>query len=366
MSLAGDIIDRVFFPGRDVHAIPVLDGGFSPNLKLEQAAPLARIERPDAVAFDPDGGIFVSAGKAILGIAPDGTALPFAEVATGAGAIAWTAAGTLLACVDGQGLQAFDRAGKGIGRLDAVDGTPIRCPTAVAVAADGTIFLTDGSRRNGTGEWLQDLMQNRPGSGRVIACNGDLSAPRILADDLSWPCGIAVSHGEDAVLVTESWRHRLLSLPRSGGSATVLVRNFAGYPSRIARGGRRDYWIAFFALRSQLTEFVLRERRFRERMMAQVPPAFWIGPSLGGQFDYREPTQVGRIKKLGIQKPWAPARSYGLVGRLDGSGTTLDSLHSRVSGSFHGVTAACEHDGRLAIVSKGHGKLALVPLAAAG
>jgi ABC-type sugar transport system ATPase subunit len=41
MSLARDIIDRVFFPNREVHAIPVLDGGFSPNERLDQARQLS-------------------------------------------------------------------------------------------------------------------------------------------------------------------------------------------------------------------------------------------------------------------------------------------------------------------------------------
>jgi hypothetical protein len=97
-------------------------------------------------------------------------------------------------------------------------------------------------------------------------------------------------------------------------------------------------------------------------MMKTVSPSLWIGPTLGGRFDYREPTQIGRIKKLGIQKPWAPPRSYGLVARLTESGGAVESLHSRVSGNLHGITAAIEQDSRLLIVSKGHGKLVATPL----
>ena len=73
--------------------------------------------------------------------------------------------------------------------------------------------------------------------------------------------------------------------------------------------------------------------------MKTVPPELWIGPTLDGRFNYREPTQIGRIKKLGIQKPWAPPRSYGLVARLNGDGEAIESLHSRVDGRIHGVTA---------------------------
>jgi hypothetical protein len=123
--------------------------------------------------------------------------------------------------------------------------------------------------------------------------------------------------------------------------------------------------MAFFALRTQLTEFVLRENAFRTRMMANVPPHLWVGPTLGGTFDYREPTQIGRIKKLGIQKPWAPPRSYGLVARLDANGRVIESFHSRASGRFHGVTAvAVDHD-RVLVLSKGHGKIAELPVVGA-
>ena len=52
--------------------------------------------------------------------------------------------------------------------------------------------------------------------------------------------------------------------------------------------------------------------------------------------------QIGSVKALGIQKPWAPPRSYGLVIRLGEDGKPLYSLHSRVDGINHGVVAALE------------------------
>jgi DNA-binding beta-propeller fold protein YncE len=366
LSLARDIVDRIFFPDRDVHAIPVLDGGFSPNQRLEECDHLAGFVGADALAFGPDGRLYVSAADSVL--ACDGDRFQsrqiFATVDTTAGALAWTNDGVLLVGIADRGVRAFDRNGEPIATLSEAGGAPVTCPTAIAVAADGTVFVTDGSRHNGPEQWLRDLMESRPPSGRLIACGPGLRDARVLADGLSWPAGVAVAHDEQEVLVTESWTHRLSAVSRTDGRVRLIVKNFAGYPARLARAPGGNYWAAFFALRTQLTEFVLREHSFRERMMERVPPELWIGPSLGGRFDYREPTQIGRIKKLGIQKPWAPARSYGLVARLDATGYALESLHSRVSGTLHGVTAAVEHDGRLVIASKGHGKLALCPLGA--
>ncbi|QEX21836.1 hypothetical protein FRZ61_17650 [Hypericibacter adhaerens] len=364
MSLARDIIDRVFFPNRDVHAIPVLDGGFSPNQRLEQAEVLASFEAPDSLALGPDGRLYVSAGPAIHACSGSRLDKPeiFARAEAPVSALRWTGDGRLLAAVDGRGLHAFDRGGKLVARLDALGGVPLRCVTAIAVAADGTVYATDGSRHNEAAQWLTDLMQNRRGSGRLIAAASDLSNPRLVKDGLSWPAGVAIGHDEKEVLVGEAWAHGLSAVSRADGSVRRLVRNFVGYPGRICRSAKGGYWVAFFALRTQLTEFILREPIFRMKMMEQVPPDLWIGPTLGGKFDYREPTQIGRIKKLGIQKPWAPPRSYGLVARLDEQGQALESLHSRVSGNLHGITDVAEIGTTLYAVSKGHGKVASVAL----
>jgi hypothetical protein len=315
-----------------------------------------------------DGGFLVSTGHSVVRIRADGGSKSelFAEFDGTVGALALAPDGRLYAAVAGQGVALLDAGGRRIGQIGEAGGRRLGCVTAIAWAADGEVLVTDGSAANDAEHWLQDLMEKRPASGRLIACKPDLSDARVLADGLSWPAGVAVGRGGDRALVTEAWTHRLISVPRAGGERKVLVKNFAGYPCRIAPASKHGYWIAFFSLRTQLTEFILREDDFRARMMAEVPPSLWIGPTLGGVFDYREPTQIGRIKKLGIQKPWAPARSYGLVARVDESGTAIESLHSRVSGHLHGVTQATEADGRLYFVAKGHGKLCAVDLTEAG
>lgn len=369
MSLARDIIDRVFFPNRDVHAIPVLDGGFSPNERLEQARQLAEpYDRPDSLLLDGSGILFVSAGQTVLACSGTDFGLRkiFARFDAQVGCLAWSERSGLLVCVSGRGVCSLDREGKVRNWLESVEGEPIRCPTAVAIANDGCVFLADGSRHNTFEQWLPDLMQKHSPSGRLIACDPSLLNARILARGLAWPSGVAVAHDEQNLLVSESWMHRLNLFGRSGKDRRILVKNFTGYPCRIVRGLEQDYWIAFFALRTQLTEFVLREHAFRTRMMAKVPPHLWVGPTLGGTFDYREPTQIGRIKKLGIQKPWAPPRSYGLVARLDANGHVIESFHSRTSGKFHGVTSVVVDNDRprLLVASKGHGKIAELPVAA--
>ncbi len=366
MSLARDIFDRIFHPNRDVHAIPVLDGNFSPNERLDRAIVLgAAFDAPDALALSGDGTLYVSSGRCVYACEGDdfGQRRTVATFDAEAGALAWSPSTGLLVALSGQGMCAIDERGRIIARLDSAGGSALRCPTAIAVGDDGTVFVTDGSRHNAVADWHRDLLEKRPPSGRLIACDSRLSNPRVLADHLDWPGGVTVSHDGRGLLVTESWAHRLSLFPVGGGTPDVLVKNFAGYPCRISRAARGDYWLAFFGLRTQLMEFVLREDDFRRRMLATVSPDLWVGPRLGGSIDYREVMQIGRIKKLGIQKPWAPPRSYGLVARIGGDGNVRESLHSRASGEVHGITAViAENGGRVIAVSKGHGKLVGLPV----
>lgn len=367
MSLARDIIDRVLFPNREIHVIPVLDGAFSPNQRLDQAQNLGpEIDRPDDLALGPDGALYVSSGASILRCegADYADRREFVRFESPVGGLTWTADGRLLACISARGLCALGQDAGILGWLDSVEGAPLSCPTAVTVASDGAIYVTDGSQRNAPERWLHDLMQNRPASGRLISCDAQLGGARVCADGLSWPSGVVASHADDEVWVCESWAHTLVAFSRANDRRRVIVKNYAGYPARIARGAAGDYWLAFFALRTQLTEFVLRERKFCEAMMEKVPPELWIGPTLDGRFNYREPTQIGRIKKLGIQKPWAPPRSYGLAARLRANGEAIESLHSRVDGRVHGVTSVRVAGSRVLAVSKGRNCLVQLPVPA--
>lgn len=365
MSLIGDIIDRVLSPNREIHGIPVLDGAFSPNQRLDQARQLGdEITRPDDIALGQDGALYVSTGNRILRCtgADFDTRAVFATLDGPVGGLACAPDGRLLACVSGAGLVALSPSGEIVSKLESVGGEKIACPLSVSVAPDGALYLTDGSRINRPEQWLADLMQRRAPSGRLIVCNSSLGEARVRADRLAWPLGVVISGDGKEVWVAESWAHRLSAFSRVGDDQRVIVKNYTGYPARLAQGADGEIWMAFLALRTQLTEFVLRERGFCEEMMRTVPPELWIGPALDGRLNPREPTQIGRIKKLGIQKPWAPPRSYGLVARLDDKGVAMETLHSRVDGRIHGVSAVRRIGSRVLAVSKGRDCLVELPL----
>ena len=111
-----------------------------------------------------------------------------------------------------------------------------------------------------------------------------------------------------------------------------MVDGLPGYPSRMAPAAGGGWWLTCFTLRTQLVEFVLREPAFRRRMLKEIDPRYWIAPALNSGNTFLEPMQGAHLKTMGVVKPWAPPRSYGLVIRLDERGLIRYSLHSRFDG----------------------------------
>lgn len=348
-SVIVDVLREIFVPNRDRHAIPSLDGPWQPNSRLDDARDVATFEEPDDVVVH-EGKLLVSSAAGVTG--PGGLASGAAHRGP-SGALASLDA-QLAVGVSGTGVVLIGgpRAGT---VLSETDGAPLKHPTACAFLDASTLLVTEGSQAEPVSRWVWDLMR-KGSSGRLLRF--DLASGRgtTLASNLAFPFGV-VADGDRAI-VTESWSHRLLSFPvRGGGKPKVLVPNFPGYPARIKPAAGGGYWLTFFAMRTQLVDFVLEETTYREAMLETIDPRWWIAPTLAAEDYFLEPCQGGGIKQLGIKKPWAPPRSYGLVVRVDASFDPLESLHSRVGGKHHGITAALEHEGGLYVVSKGHGKL---------
>jgi hypothetical protein len=129
------------------------------------------------------------------------------------------------------------------------------------------------------------------------------------------------------------------------------------YPSRIVAAAGGGFWLTAFAARTQLVEFVAARKRLSAPHDEGNRPEHWIAPRLRSGESFLEPMQGAHLRTMGVLKPWAPPRSYGLVIRLSPQGTPLYSLHSRVDGVNHGIVAAAEFAGFLYLLAKGPGRL---------
>jgi hypothetical protein len=320
------LLKDVVLRRREQHPIPVMDGPLTPNDGLERCVEVGpSLESPDDIAvFERN-----------------------------AGGLAFHPDGRLLVCVSGMGLAAIDATGRRTW-LEHAEGVPLLCPTAVTAAPDGMIYLTDGSTGNPPEKWCHDLMEGNA-RGRLVCCEPDLGGARTLLSGLQYPHGVALGHDGLQLWFTESWAHAVSRYALRDGSSDRVVRNLPGYPARLsAAAAEGTFWLSLFAVRTHLVELVLRGKKYRSEMMRAIHPDFWIAPALAATDSYLEPLQGGAIKKLGMVKPWAPPRSYGLVARINSEGETLESLHSRVGGRRHGVTSAREAHGTLFIACKGH------------
>jgi sugar lactone lactonase YvrE len=354
LKIARDIL----FRDRDQHAIPVMDGNLSPNDLLEHAGEIRTFETvPDDIAISDDGGIYVSVGPDVLKAPKDADEdwQTFATLPNDTGGLCLHPDGRLLVCVSGEGLAAISPDGE-ISWVRASEGVALLCLTAVTTAEDGTIYMTEGSATNAPNHWMQDLMQGNA-SGRLVRCDAELGKAITLRGNLAFPHGVMLTDDQQGVIYCESWSHTITRCDRDGGYPEKLVRNLPGYPSQLASDGAGGFWLSLFAVRTHLVELVLSDPPFKTRMMAEIDPRFWISPSMRATGSYMEPLQGGGIKKLGIIKPWAPPRSYGLVAHVDQEGEIIESLHSRVGGGCHGVTSARPHGGNLYVISHGHQRL---------
>ncbi|CDX50409.1 hypothetical protein LCM4577_09730 [Mesorhizobium sp. LCM 4577] len=334
------ILDPILdvFRGKAV-TIPPLDGAFRPNTRLDDLPAFAELTEPDNL-LAAGGRLLVSSGNAILTVAAGSEPIVVETFQSSVTALALSPAGELTVGLESGKLLI---AGKEVS-LPA----GIRCITALAYADDGTLWLANGSSEHAPSQWAADLMK-KGASGSLWArpAGGDF---RKAADGIAFPYGLYPAGGD--VVVSESWRHQLVRFSATGNRATVLT-HLPGYPSRLAPAGDGGAWLTLFAPRNRLIEFVLQETHYRQDMIDQVPPAYWIAPALASNRSFLEPLQCGGIRTMGIHKPWSPSRSYGLVVRLDRDMQPQFSLHSRANGTRHGICSVAEKDGRLFVGSKG-------------
>jgi hypothetical protein len=344
-------ISSIFNRGEgDAFSVPAMDGVLKPNTLLDSADHLLDISQIDNLVC-LNGQLYCSSGNALLlidpGLKQSQPVLSFDGPIT---AIAASAGGTLAIAVEGTGV-ALLATGTAAYQLLNLPSNQIACITAALFENDDTILLTLGSGMHAMSDWKRDLM-GQGTTGAVVRHKVSTGQTEVICTGLAFPYGLAVAP-DGEVLISESWRHRIIS---ASTQATLLVE-LPAYPARLSSASDGGYWLALFAPRRQLTELVLREDDYRTEMMATIPPDAWIGPDFSDGGNDEQPLQSGSVRQMGVMKPWAPSRSYGLVVRLDSTMAPVASFHSRADGRIHGIASVVELDGALYVASRGAGAL---------
>jgi sugar lactone lactonase YvrE len=350
-------LDAFWGRGDAAITIPSMDGALRPNSLLDQAPALVALPSPDNLVVCA-GEILFSSEDGLFALKQAGPSSEKRHVfdktiaclaAHPSGALAVGTAGAIMLRGGGRDGKVFTQ----------IEGRPLLCPTALAFDGPDDLIVCVGSRTLQPEDWKRDLMQ-LGSSGSVWRLDLDKGSAVCLADGLAFPYGVMLD-SSGAVRVSESWRHRVLRI-EAGSAPETLVGDIPGYPARMSPSADGGSWLTVFAPRRQMVEFVLRERAYRERMMREVHPNYWMAPALRSGGSFLEPIQGGAVRHLGISKAWAPTRSYGLVIRLDATGSPMVSVHSRADGVRHGVTSCLEIENRLIVACKGGGVIASVDL----
>jgi hypothetical protein len=347
---------------------PMMDGPLRPNALLDAAPVALSLADVDNLTLHR-GKLLCSSGSQVLRLTPQGSSLQASDARAFEHAVTFVAAGpsdSLAIGLDGRGVLILEgpHAGK---TITDVGGQPLCSPTTGLFIDRDTLVVTNGAEDRIAADWKHDLME-RGATGSLWLI--DLSAPGVaatqLARGLAFPTGLA--HAPSGRLhVSEAWRHRVLAFEIGAMSAPQAVfSDLPAYPGRIAPARDGRFWLALFAPRNQLVEFVLREDTYRRRMIDTVDPNFWIAPALSSGASFLEPIQGGARKKLNMLKPWSPSWSYGLVAKCGPTMQPLRSFHSRADGAIHGVTSCCEFNDTLYVAAKGAGRIVAIDLANAG
>ncbi len=346
-------------------SVPMMDGPLRPNARLDAAPVALTLPDVDNLAVWRDG-LLCSSGSETLRLTRSKDSLSIAERRKFEAPVSCLAAepsGGLAVGLDGKGILVAEgpHAGR---RIDEAGGRPLICPTSALFEGPDRLIVASGSAHVAAADWKRDLMERgESGSLWRIDLTRSEAPPERLAEGLAYPSGLTRAPGGE-LFASEAWRHRVVKIDGARRAAPLaLIADLPAYPGRIAAARDGGFWLALFAPRNQLVEFVLREPQYRRRMIDSVDPAYWIAPALSSGASFLEPIQGGARKKLNMLKPWSPSWSYGLVARCDSAMRPHVSFHSRADGRVHGVTSCCELDGALYAAAKGSGVIVAIDVA---
>jgi hypothetical protein len=357
------IIARISaFLGRgdeDALSVPPMDGVYKPNNRLDTAERILELPAIDNLAASP-AGLHCSSGNSLFRIdLQTRTSALLRQFDGPITMLAASPAGDIAAAVEGTGVKLIKATGEQR-QLD-LPREYTSCITAGLFDGEDTLLLAVGSRQHPMSDWKRDLMSHGA-TGLVIRHSIATGRTEIVEAGLAFPYGLARLK-DGTIAVTESWRHQIVRAA-SGRQPRPLLGELPAYPARLAPAPDGGHWLALFAPRRQLTELVLSEDDYRMEMMATIPPDAWIGPDFADSGNEEQPLQSGSVRQMGIMKPWAPSRSYGMVVRLDADMSPIASYHSRADGRMHGIASVAELDGFLYAASRGAGTLLRLDLSA--
>jgi sugar lactone lactonase YvrE len=262
---------------------PGYTGVFSQNQQLSQ---INRIELngdigPEDLALDQDGNVyFALLSGDIKFLDTKGQIHSWVNTGGRPLGIEFDKQGNLLVADALKGLLSVSPKGDITTLVDSVEGVAINYADDVDVASNGNVYFSDASLKfhakdYGTyGASLLDINEHG-GHGRIIEYNPSTKNSTVLANDINFANGVALSHDEQYVMFNETGSYRVLRLVLNGerrGTLDVVIDNLPGFPDNLARGNHGLYWLGLVSPRSKPLDMMSNSPTLRK--VIQRLPAF--------------------------------------------------------------------------------------------
>ena len=201
---------------------------------------------------------------------------------------------------------------------DRVEDQAMKFCNNAAIAADGTIWFSDSSRKYAIEQWKDDFVQDTR-TGRLVRRDPDGTVVVVLVG-LAFANGVAIAADESFVCVAETRARTVvrfwLTGPRTG-ERDLFVGDLPGYPDNISRGSDGLIWVTISSPVDGLVERLGSAPMVLRRAVTKIPEAL-------------QPKPKNTIR----------VQAYADDGRLVHD---LDIDHS----GYHMVTGVREHHGRV-------------------
>ncbi len=255
---------------------PRLDGDFAVNHRLAQAERLdVGGVGPEDVVVDDRGNVFTGLedGRIVRVPLSGGPAETIANTGGRPLGIEFDHNGGLVICDAYKGLLGLSDQGELRTLVDTFEGEQLVFTNNAAVAADGTIYFTDSSRRHPIARYKLEILEHS-GTGRLFAYRPG-GQTELLLDGLQFANGVALDPAEEYLLVVETGTYSIKRLWLSGaraGEHETFVDNLPGFPDNLSCY-EGTFWVALPSLRDRLLDNML-PRPWLRNIVARLPEAF--------------------------------------------------------------------------------------------
>ena len=210
----------------------------------------------------------------ILALSQDGTSRVVATTGGRPLGVRQLPDGALVVADAFRGLLRVEQGGTVRVLADSVNGYRMVYADAVDVAPDGTIWMSDASRRHPHPDGAEfDFMEARP-TGRLLQYDPAIGRITVALDSLDFANGVALGPEGAYVLVNETLSSRITRLWLTGpraGTREVFIEHLPGIPDNLSYDGAGMFWVALYGERTAEMNRVRALSPLLRRMLYRVP-----------------------------------------------------------------------------------------------